>query len=620
KPATFQPDHDRRGGCILTWDELMEKVFYNDDKILLECYIKMLDVRGIMLSSTEKEEDKDSPNSGFIRFDVDEVSTLNREGRCSQEVQVGGVPWELVVSKRDREGEDDLFMALHSTISQSTPWSIHSLFHFVLLGSLCSARSVKKMKPATFQADQDRRGASIMAWNDLMEMKNFIEDDRIRVECYIQVLDMRGITLALLGKKEEELRLHPNALIEFTVHSHLTDQVFIIEGRRIYAGKYFLSFHSPFFRTLLFNSNFSEKNQEAIELKDVSFEEFHEMLKVLYKPERSIKSEFIEALLVLGDQYGIKGIVDRVEDCLISSGRYTTEQKLLMADRYRLIRLESKYKKKERVDEKVDDSVKKLCDNMSKMKLCESSICDIDSMNWITSGRFPLLFQSEGDLLWVDDEVVPLRPFDIGGLLWSLDGKCETVDRCHNSLSFGLIANNDRPSGINWSVEGVVEIKLTIPGHEKCFSSVKKFEFALDNETRKGWTDGFVVHAHAHYLVLARICLSKISGVREIPQFDFTVPSPLSDATLIVGENRLYVNKQYLSIVSNDFRARFDKYSSGMKNEFVLERISRMFGALELDLSVFHQKSRREQNGSISQAGEAIQGPVHRWSNHEISP
>ncbi|GMT01648.1 hypothetical protein PENTCL1PPCAC_23822, partial [Pristionchus entomophagus] len=49
--------------------------------------------------------------------------------------------------------------------------------------------------------------------------------------------------------------------------------------------------------------------------------------------------------------------------------------------------------------------------------------------------------------------------------------------------------------------------------------------------------------------------------------------SSLSDVTLIIGEKRLYVNKQYLSIISNGFRAMFDEEPSGTKNEFKLEGV-----------------------------------------------
>ncbi|GMR55119.1 hypothetical protein PMAYCL1PPCAC_25314, partial [Pristionchus mayeri] len=73
--------------------------------------------------------------------------------------------------------------------------------------------------------------------------------------------------------------------------------------------------------------------------------------------------------------------------------------------------------------------------------------------------------------------------------------------------------------------------------------------------------------------VKTRIHLTKVTGMRTIPQFDFTSPFSLSDAALIVEDKNVHVNKQYLSSVSTVFRTLFDENSSGNHNEFVLNGV-----------------------------------------------
>ncbi|GMR55121.1 hypothetical protein PMAYCL1PPCAC_25316, partial [Pristionchus mayeri] len=73
--------------------------------------------------------------------------------------------------------------------------------------------------------------------------------------------------------------------------------------------------------------------------------------------------------------------------------------------------------------------------------------------------------------------------------------------------------------------------------------------------------------------VKTRIHLTKATGMRTIPQFVFTSPFSLSDATLIVEEKKIYANKQYLSSVSTKLRSMFDENVSGNHNEIILNGV-----------------------------------------------
>ncbi|GMR55513.1 hypothetical protein PMAYCL1PPCAC_25708, partial [Pristionchus mayeri] len=116
----------------------------------------------------------------------------------------------------------------------------------------------------------------------------------------------------------------------------------------------------------------------------------------------------------------------------------------------------------------------------------------------------------------------------------------------------------------------------------------KQFTFSLDHNNRKGLASCICVLTddrsqeernedrnwkYPGIFVKTKIHLTKVAGVRRNAQFDFTSPSTLSDATLIVEEKELHVNKQYLSNISIVFCRMFNEASPETDNRFVLKGV-----------------------------------------------
>ncbi|GMT30992.1 hypothetical protein PFISCL1PPCAC_22289, partial [Pristionchus fissidentatus] len=127
--------------------------------------------------------------------------------------------------------------------------------------------------------------------------------------------------------------------LDFSTKSELLDGTFLIDGKRIHAGKQYLLLHSSYFAAI-FHGSFKESEQDEIELKDVTYEEFHEMLRVIYPPSKDVTDDFVESLLVLGDRYGIKMLLDKSEAHLIKTEKFTIPEKLLLSENYRLYQLQ----------------------------------------------------------------------------------------------------------------------------------------------------------------------------------------------------------------------------------------------------------------------------------------
>ncbi|GMR37679.1 hypothetical protein PMAYCL1PPCAC_07874, partial [Pristionchus mayeri] len=117
------------------------------------------------------------------------------------------------------------------------------------------------------------------------------------------------------------------------------DVCLIVDGRRIHVGRQYLSMHSPVFRAMLLG-DFDEKTKKEIELKDVNWEQFIQLLNVIYPSFHKITDANVEFLLALGDRFEIKFVIDECERVLIHSDKYSNIGKLRLADQYRLIELQ----------------------------------------------------------------------------------------------------------------------------------------------------------------------------------------------------------------------------------------------------------------------------------------
>ncbi|GMR54693.1 hypothetical protein PMAYCL1PPCAC_24888, partial [Pristionchus mayeri] len=220
---------------------------------------------------------------GIIRFEVDNVSSLNIDGRNSPEVQVKGVPWYANVYKT----ADQLGCFLYCSLDQSKQWSIDVDAEFILIHSDSSKNIIVK-NFANLSDEDDCDGECLLDWPSLMDKeKGFIKDDKLTVEVRFWVYSMRGI------------RAVP--VIDFTdANEPCHDVALVINGEKIYVSKQVLGVHSPVFKAMFFG-DFAENNKKEIELKDVDRVEFIDLLHVIYSSGKIISDSSSKYLLKLGD-------------------------------------------------------------------------------------------------------------------------------------------------------------------------------------------------------------------------------------------------------------------------------------------------------------------------------
>ncbi|GMT29732.1 hypothetical protein PFISCL1PPCAC_21029 [Pristionchus fissidentatus] len=113
---------------------------------------------------------------------------------------------------------------------------------------------------------------------------------------------------------------------------NLTDCVLRIGDQRIHVSRQVLALHSPVFEAMFFGE-FKETNQAEIELKDIVYEEFIDLLHFIYPDRLEIKENNYEHILKLADRFEVKSAVAEVEQFARRCKRLDNGK---LADKYRL--------------------------------------------------------------------------------------------------------------------------------------------------------------------------------------------------------------------------------------------------------------------------------------------
>ncbi|GMT01740.1 hypothetical protein PENTCL1PPCAC_23914, partial [Pristionchus entomophagus] len=268
-------------------------------------------------------------HSETIRFTVGEASTLTKPARESADIVADGLKWYLQ-AYRHSEGEGSpefLTVALCTRGNKSTIWSAEVALTFSLVNVTDVAKSIKFEMKNRFDHRNVYTGTQIIEWARFVDpQEGFILNDQFTIEARFSIVKTAGLRRTIRFDFSDEADTRHDVCV-------------VIDGRKLHAGKQYLSMHSPVFQAMFFG-NFDEKNKQEIELKEVDFEEFIQLLNVIYPSFHKISDTNVEYLLALGDRYEMKFVIDECERVLIGSEKYTNIGKLKLSDQYRLIELQ----------------------------------------------------------------------------------------------------------------------------------------------------------------------------------------------------------------------------------------------------------------------------------------
>ncbi|GMT12623.1 hypothetical protein PFISCL1PPCAC_3920, partial [Pristionchus fissidentatus] len=92
---------------------------------------------------------------------------------------------------------------------------------------------------------------------------------------------------------------------DYSSPSQFSDVTFVVEGKRIHAHKQILSHHSKVLHNMLFIDE-NTKNLNEIELPDVKYEEFIDMLLCIYPSSMNVSFLNVSHLMKLAHRFKIK--------------------------------------------------------------------------------------------------------------------------------------------------------------------------------------------------------------------------------------------------------------------------------------------------------------------------
>ncbi|GMR55233.1 hypothetical protein PMAYCL1PPCAC_25429, partial [Pristionchus mayeri] len=112
----------------------------------------------------------------------------------------------------------------------------------------------------------------------------------------------------------------------------------VFRDNKLRVSKELLAIHSSIFASMLFGDSV-EKDKEDVEIKDVDYEDFIDLLQFIYPCLLDISDRSVLFLLKLAYQFKMESVLNKSEKYLIQSEGIDVVKKLLFADQYELASL-----------------------------------------------------------------------------------------------------------------------------------------------------------------------------------------------------------------------------------------------------------------------------------------
>ncbi|GMR55230.1 hypothetical protein PMAYCL1PPCAC_25426, partial [Pristionchus mayeri] len=124
-------------------------------------------------------------------------------------------------------------------------------------------------------------------------------------------------------------------LTKFCSPNEMGNVTLVFGDKKLQVSKEYLAIHSPVFAAM-FYGDFAEKDGKEVEIKDVDYEEFIDLLQFIFLRSLVISDRYVPSLLMLADRFQMECVVNESEDHLIHTTGFDFTAKLFLADQYRL--------------------------------------------------------------------------------------------------------------------------------------------------------------------------------------------------------------------------------------------------------------------------------------------
>ncbi|KAF8365665.1 hypothetical protein PRIPAC_83494 [Pristionchus pacificus] len=262
-----------------------------------------------------------------LRWEINNATARFATGWAQSEVfDKGGFSWWITAETPEYTWSQHL-LTLACAASHNQPWKCYAVvdIHQILSNGEISGSWNQRKFRASDCCHKRKFGTNQPFVRDS-------PDNTVIFEVHINIISSEGITTMTSiihfcsGKLAKDRT-------EFAAPNRRSDVILKIGDEKLHVNKELLAVHSPVFEAMFFG-DFAEKGKQEVEIKDVVFEDFFDLLHIIYLGTMHITDETVLHILKLADQFQIERIVEEARIHLTQSSEINVIKKLLVADQY----------------------------------------------------------------------------------------------------------------------------------------------------------------------------------------------------------------------------------------------------------------------------------------------
>ncbi|GMT02205.1 hypothetical protein PENTCL1PPCAC_24379, partial [Pristionchus entomophagus] len=233
-----------------------------------------------------------------LRWEIDNLNAVVAARHAEPKVFVErGFEW--IAGVRPKENDEEWAEFILTCKNKSDEWRCEVDVDFVTVRSEGDDHDKRRV---TFSNDDNVHDLDFWAWEDLNDPnEGFVNNDMMVVEYRIRIISSEG---------NEAFESTPIDLSKFYSPNDTSNVTLVIGDNKLRVSKDYLAMHSPVFSAMFFGE-YCEKDKEEIEIKEVVYEDFIQLLLIISPTRAKISDSTAHRVLALGDRFQIESI--RVE-------------------------------------------------------------------------------------------------------------------------------------------------------------------------------------------------------------------------------------------------------------------------------------------------------------------
>ncbi|CAL2047067.1 unnamed protein product [Caenorhabditis brenneri] len=272
-------------------------------------------------------------NKGVIRFQIDNFAELKTDQEYKP-VEIGNAEWIFGAFSSTSDATNNVkslgvYLKCNNSM-KSNLWSCDASIQFSIVKLNSNDKNEKFSADFSHKFDGKSKKFEVKMFKNWEEVNcydnRFVFDKHAVLECQVTVNKVVGIHEKILETFEKPI-------------DNLADVVLIVEGKKCHVAKQLLAIHSEHFKAM-FYGGFEENSKKEIVIEAVAYDEFVDLLNLIYPTHKTVDKSNVDHLLKLADRFHVPRVIEEAERFLISDKETHLVDKLKLAEIYKLSKLQ----------------------------------------------------------------------------------------------------------------------------------------------------------------------------------------------------------------------------------------------------------------------------------------